>query len=99
MPGGNTVVGNAKSLSSPLTLTLARVPQILETSNGMRTMTQLSLEGMRSRVALKDFATDLGFAFMGGIWRDENFRKQEGTRKSVHFGKLHTHKNSACAPT
>src|SRR5689334_8805218 len=34
------------------------------TSNGMRIRTKLKREGGRSRVALKDFATGLGFDFM-----------------------------------
>jgi hypothetical protein len=33
----------------------------------MRIMTQLRREGMRSSVALKDFATGLGFGFMAGL--------------------------------
>jgi len=40
-------------------------------------MTQLSFEGMRSSVALKDLATSLGFGFMGSLqekitlWREK----------------------------
>jgi len=33
----------------------------------MRIMTQLRREGMRSRAALKDLATGLGFGFMAGL--------------------------------
>src|SRR6266550_1475206 len=54
----------AKPLISPFTLSLARVPQTFGTSSGMRTMTQPRFEGMRSSVALKDFATGLGFGFL-----------------------------------
>jgi len=56
---------------------LAAVPQTFQTSNGMRIRTQLNLEGMRSRVALKDLATSLGFGFTGSLrekitlWREK----------------------------
>jgi len=50
----------------------------------MRIMTQLSFEGMRSSVALKDLATSLGFGFMGNLqekitlWREKlEIRNQE----------------------
>jgi len=78
--GGEKRSPMAKPLISPFTLSLARVPQTFGTSSGMRTMTQPRFEGMRSSVALKDFATGLGFGFMEPNERVKNQKRARQER-------------------